>query len=39
MAEVEGYNMPDDLYYHEDDTWVRMEGDKVRVGITDFFQF
>ena len=38
MAEIEGYNMPDDLYYHEEDTWLKIEGDKVRVGMTDFFQ-
>ena len=38
MADIEGYNMPDDLYYHEEDTWVRVEGDKLRVGMTDFFQ-
>jgi glycine cleavage system H protein len=38
MAEIEGYSMPDDLYYHEGDTWAKMEGDKVRVGMTDFFQ-
>jgi glycine cleavage system H protein len=38
MAEIEGYNMPDDLLYHEEDTWVKVEGDKVRVGMTDFFQ-
>ena len=38
MAEIEGYNMPDDLYYHEEDTWLKVEDDKVRVGMTDFFQ-
>jgi len=38
MAEIEGYNMPDDLYYHEEDTWLKVEGDKVRIGMTDFFQ-
>jgi len=38
MADVEGYNMPDDLYYHEEDTWVKVEGDIVRIGMTDFFQ-
>ncbi len=38
MADIDGYNMPDDLYYHEDDTWVKVEGDVVRVGMTDFFQ-
>jgi len=38
MANIEGYNMPDDLYYHEEDTWIKMEGDTVRIGMTDFFQ-
>ena len=38
MAEIEGYSMPDDLYYSEDDTWLKIEDDKVRIGMTDFFQ-
>ena len=38
MADIEGYNMPDDLYYHEEDTWIKIEGDQVRIGMTDFFQ-
>jgi glycine cleavage system H protein len=38
MAEIEGYNMPDDLYYHQEDTWIKIEGDRVRIGMTDFFQ-
>ena len=38
MADIEGYNMPDDLYYHEDDTWTKVEDDKVRIGMSDFFQ-
>ena len=38
MAEIEGYNMPEDLYYHEGDTWIKIEGDQVRIGMTDFFQ-
>jgi len=38
MAIIEGYNMPDELYYHEEDTWVKLEGDNVRVGMTDFYQ-
>jgi len=38
MANIEGYNIPDDLYYHEEDTWIKMEGDTVRIGMTDFFQ-
>ena len=38
MAEVEGYNMPDDLYYHKEHMWVKVEGDKAKVGINDFTQ-
>ena len=36
--EIKGYNMPDDLYYHKDHTWVRLEDDgTVTVGMTDFY--
>jgi glycine cleavage system H protein len=38
MAEIKGYNMPDDLYYHEEHSWARIDGKKVTVGMTDFFQ-
>ena len=38
MAEIKGYNMPDDLYYHEEDSWARVDGDRVTIGMTDFFQ-
>ena len=38
MANIKGYEMPDELYYHEDDSWVRVDGTKVTVGMTDFFQ-
>lgn len=38
MAVIEGYNMPDELYYHQDDTWVKIEDGNVRVGMTDFYQ-
>jgi glycine cleavage system H protein len=31
-------NYPDDLRYSSDHEWVRREGDKVRVGITDYAQ-
>ncbi|MBB6445039.1 glycine cleavage system protein GcvH [Bacillus benzoevorans] len=31
-------NIPKDLRYTEDHEWVKTEGDKVRVGITDFAQ-
>jgi glycine cleavage system H protein len=38
MADVKGYNMPDDLYYHKDHAWARVDGAKVTVGMNDFFQ-
>ncbi|MDI6840007.1 MAG: glycine cleavage system protein H [bacterium] len=39
MAVIEGYNMPDELYYHEGDAWVKVEPDRnVKVGMTDFYQ-
>ena len=38
MAIIEGYNMPDELYYQEEDTWVKVEDGNVRVGMTDFYQ-
>ena len=34
MADIEGYNMPDDLYYHVEDTWVKVEGDKFAGTMT-----
>lgn len=38
MAIIEGYNMPDAFFYHEENTWVKVEGENVRVGITEFYQ-
>ena len=38
MAKVEDYNMPDELYYHKEHMWARVEEDKVKVGLTDFSQ-
>lgn len=31
-------NIPDDLKYTSDHEWVRLEGDSVTIGITDFAQ-
>ena len=31
-------NVPDDLRYTSDHEWVRIEGDRVRIGITDYAQ-
>ena len=36
--EVEGYLLPDGLYYHKEHFWAKVEGDKVIVGTTDFAQ-
>jgi glycine cleavage system H protein len=30
--------MPDDLYYTIDHAWVKVEGNRIRIGITDFMQ-
>ena len=30
---VGDYELPDDLYYYEQHTWVKIEGDLVRVGL------
>jgi glycine cleavage system H protein len=38
MADIQGYEMPDDLYYHKDHSWARVEGTRVTVGMNDFFQ-
>ncbi len=38
MSKILGYNMPEELYYHKDHTWVRVEDDgKVTVGMTEFY--
>ncbi len=34
--EVEGYLLPDDLYYHKEHMWTKVEGDTAVVGIDDF---
>ena len=38
MADIKGYNMPDELFYHEEHSWAKVEGTKVTVGMTDMFQ-
>lgn len=32
MVKLEGYDFPDELYFHPDHMWAKVEGDKVRVG-------
>ncbi len=38
MVKVDGYEVPEGLYYSKDVEWVKVEGDKVRVGMTDYAQ-
>jgi glycine cleavage system H protein len=35
---VREYDLPDDLHYHKDHTWIRVEDGKVRVGLNHFAQ-
>lgn len=36
--EIQGYHMPDELYYEENHFWVRVEGDLLVMGMDDFAQ-
>jgi glycine cleavage system H protein len=38
MVKVENYEVPEGLYYSKDFAWIKIEGDKVRMGITDYAQ-
>jgi glycine cleavage system H protein len=38
LAKIEGYEVPEGLYYSDDFEWIKVEGDKVRMGITDYAQ-
>jgi len=38
MVKVDGIEVKEGLYYTKDFEWAKTEGDKVRVGITDFAQ-
>jgi glycine cleavage system H protein len=35
---IDEYDLPDDLYYHTEHTYAKVEGDMVLVGVTDFAQ-
>ena len=35
---IEEYSFPDDLYYHKEHFWARVDGDVVTIGTTDFAQ-
>lgn len=38
MAKVDGYEVPEGLYFSKEFAWIKIEGDKVRMGITDYAQ-
>jgi len=38
LVKVDNYEVPEGLYYSKDYEWAKIEGDKVRVGITDYAQ-
>lgn len=38
VVKVENYEVPEGLYYSTDFEWIKIEGDKVRMGITDYAQ-
>lgn len=38
MVVVQGFKLPDDLYYSNKDLWVKVENGIARIGITDFAQ-
>ena len=38
MVKVEGYEVPEGFYYTKEFEWIKIEGEKVRVGITDYAQ-
>lgn len=38
MKELMELNLPDDCRYSEDHEWVKMKGDNVRIGLSDYAQ-
>lgn len=38
MVKVNDVEVPEGLHYSKDFEWVKMEGDKARIGITDYAQ-
>jgi glycine cleavage system H protein len=38
MVKVDNYEVPEGLYYSNDFAWIKIEEDKVRMGITDYAQ-
>ena len=38
MVKVDDYEVPEELYYSKEWTWVKIENGKARIGITDYAQ-
>ena len=38
MVKVDGYEVPEGLYYSKEWFWVKIEGGKARLGVTDYAQ-
>jgi glycine cleavage system H protein len=38
MVKIEDFEVPENLYYHKEYLWAKIEGDKVKVGMSDFAQ-
>jgi glycine cleavage system H protein len=38
MVKVESYEIPEGLYFSKDFAWIKIEGETVRMGITDYAQ-
>lgn len=38
MVKVESYEVPEGLYFSKDFAWVKVEGENVRMGISDYAQ-
>ncbi len=36
--DLEGYDMPDDLYYHKEFMWAKVDGNTAKIGFIDFAQ-
>ena len=36
--DIQGYNIPEDLYFDEDHFWIRLEGQELIMGMSDFAQ-
>ena len=38
MVKVESFEVPEGLYFSKDFEWIKIEGDKIRMGVSDYAQ-